>query len=196
MKTIQRRWEGQNAPSTWTAHGHPASTGEREQKLHQLEQKQFHAFEEMIQNQELKKEWLKIEQEFSKVGPDPEAARAWLRKGLWGVLTAHVLSAGFRLLTQPEGGQDSSSGQASETLSAERQKWITLCMVPWSTPYTEFPQFTDTKTTRDIETCGALGGKLTSDDISIIHIIIPDKMLGLIIATQRIKKTFSSYRTN
>lgn len=58
------------------AHGHPASTRDREQKPHWWEQKQFYSFEEMIQNQELEKEWLKTVQEFNTVGPDPEAAGA------------------------------------------------------------------------------------------------------------------------
>lgn len=39
------------------------------QKQQQLEQDQFHAFEEMIRNQELEKERLKIVQEFGKVDP-------------------------------------------------------------------------------------------------------------------------------
>lgn len=50
----------------------------KEQRLHQLEQKQFHAFEEMIQNQEPEKEWLKIVQELSKIEPEPE--------GRWGLI--------------------------------------------------------------------------------------------------------------
>lgn len=61
---------------------------------------------------------------------------------------------------------------------------------------TEFPQFSDANTTSDIETCGVLGGNRMSRDVTIIHVIIPDKMLGLIIATQRMKKTFASYRMN
>ncbi|XP_012513669.1 PREDICTED: STAM-binding protein [Propithecus coquereli] len=40
-----------------------------QQKQQQLEQEQFHAFEEMIRNQELEKERLKIVQEFGKVDP-------------------------------------------------------------------------------------------------------------------------------
>lgn len=40
-----------------------------QQKKQQLEQEQFHAFEEMIRNQELEKERLKIVQEFGKVDP-------------------------------------------------------------------------------------------------------------------------------
>lgn len=42
-----------------------------QQKQQQLEQEQFHAFEEMIRNQELEKERLKIVQEFGKVDPGP-----------------------------------------------------------------------------------------------------------------------------
>lgn len=48
----------------------------KEQRLYQLEQKQFHAFEEMIQEPE--KEWLKIVQELSKIEPEPE--------GSWGLI--------------------------------------------------------------------------------------------------------------
>lgn len=59
---------------------------------------------------------------------------------------------------------------------------------------TEFPQFNDANTTSDIETCGVLCGNRRSGDVTIIHVIIPDKMLGLIIATQRMKKTSASYR--
>lgn len=40
-----------------------------QQKQQQLEQEQFHAFEEMIRNQELEKERLKVVQEFGKVDP-------------------------------------------------------------------------------------------------------------------------------
>lgn len=40
-----------------------------QQKQQQLEQDQFHAFEEMIRNQELEKERLKIVQEFGKADP-------------------------------------------------------------------------------------------------------------------------------
>lgn len=50
----------------------------KEQRLYQLEQKQFHVFEEMIQNQEPEKEWLKIVQELSKIEPEPE--------GRWGLI--------------------------------------------------------------------------------------------------------------
>lgn len=46
--------------------------------------------------------------------------------------------------------------------------------------YTEFSQFTDNNTTCDIR--AVLCRKLMSEDVTIIH-VIPDEMLGLIIAT-------------
>uniref|UniRef100_A0A2K6G691 STAM binding protein n=1 Tax=Propithecus coquereli TaxID=379532 RepID=A0A2K6G691_PROCO len=48
-----------------------------QQKQQQLEQEQFHAFEEMIRNQELEKERLKIVQEFGKFLPSMDCAMWW-----------------------------------------------------------------------------------------------------------------------
>lgn len=45
--------------------------------------------------------------------------------------------------------------------------------VPWSSA--KFPQFTNANPARDTETCGALCGKLTRDEFTIIHVIIPDR---------------------
>ncbi|XP_059973059.1 STAM-binding protein isoform X2 [Mesoplodon densirostris] len=139
-----------------------------QQKQQQLEQEQFHAFEEMIRNQELEKERLKIVQEFGKVDP-----------GLDGPLVPDLEKPSLDVFpttpvtyTQPS--------DCNTTVRPAKPPVVDRSLKPGALSNSEAPtvdglrhvvvpgklcpqflQLASTSTTRGVETCGILCGKLT-----------------------------------
>ncbi|XP_047379494.1 STAM-binding protein isoform X3 [Sciurus carolinensis] len=157
-----------------------------QQKQQQLEQEQFHAFEEMIRNQELEKERLKIVQEFGKVDP-----------GLGGPLVPDLEKPSLDVFptspvssTQPSDCNTTarpakppvvdrslkpgalSNSESIPTIDGLRHVVVPGKLCP------QFLQLASANTARGVETCGILCGKLMRNEFTITHVLIPKQSAG------------------
>ncbi|XP_070368052.1 STAM-binding protein isoform X2 [Equus asinus] len=157
-----------------------------QQKQQQLEQEQFHAFEEMIRNQELEKERLKIVQEFGKVDPGPSGPLVpdLENPSLDVFPTAPVAS------TQPSDCNTTvrpgrppvvdrslkpgalSNSESTPTIDGLRHVVVPGRLCP------QFLQLASANTARGVETCGILCGKLMRNEFTITHVLIPKQSAG------------------
>uniref|UniRef100_A0A8C0X9T4 MPN domain-containing protein n=2 Tax=Castor canadensis TaxID=51338 RepID=A0A8C0X9T4_CASCN len=157
-----------------------------QQKQQQLEQEQFHAFEEMIRNQELEKERLKIVQEFGKVDP-----------GLDGPLVPDLEKPSLDVVpTSPASSTQPSA--CNTTGRPAKPPVVDRSLKPGALSYSEsiptidglrhvvvpgrlcpqFLQLASANTTRGVETCGILCGKLMRNEFTITHVLIPKQSAG------------------
>uniref|UniRef100_A0AAA9S523 STAM-binding protein n=1 Tax=Bos taurus TaxID=9913 RepID=A0AAA9S523_BOVIN len=127
-----------------------------QQKQQQLEQEQFHAFEEMIRNQELEKERLKIVQEFGK----PSDCNAAVRLAKPPVVDRSLKPGALNNL------------EGTPTIDGLRHVVVPGKLCP------QFLQLAGANTTRGVETCGILCGKLMRNEFTITHVLIPKQSAG------------------
>ncbi|XP_057240034.1 STAM-binding protein isoform X2 [Malurus melanocephalus] len=158
-------------------------------KQQQAEQEQFHAFEEMIRQQELEKERLRIVQEFGKPEPSPESLDGPLVPGVEKpptdliprvpVSPVHPASPSAVTIPSKPPVVDRSlkpstlgSTENNAGVDALRQVIVPreLCQ--------KFLQLADANTVRGVETCGILCGKLMRNEFTVTHVIIPKQLGG------------------
>ncbi|KAF2975666.1 hypothetical protein EK904_012994 [Melospiza melodia maxima] len=140
-------------------------------KQQQAEQEQFHAFEEMIRQQELEKERLRIVQEFGK--PEPQAVDGPLIPGVEKPptdVTPKVPASPVHPASPSAGTVPSKPPVVDRSLkpsalgSAENSAGVDVLrqvIVPRELCH-KFLQLADANTVRGVETCGILCGKLVS----------------------------------
>ncbi|XP_008531890.2 STAM-binding protein isoform X3 [Equus przewalskii] len=157
-----------------------------QQKQQQLEQEQFHAFEEMIRNQELEKERLKIVQEFGKVDPGPGGPLVpGLENPSLDVFpTAPVASTQpldcnttVRPGRPPVVDRSLKPGALSNSESTPTIDGLRHVVVPGRL-CPQFLQLASANTARGVETCGILCGKLMRNEFTITHVLIPKQSAG------------------
>uniref|UniRef100_A0A3Q1HPF1 MPN domain-containing protein n=1 Tax=Anabas testudineus TaxID=64144 RepID=A0A3Q1HPF1_ANATE len=152
-----------------------------EMQRRQREQEQFSAFEEMIRRQELEKERQRVLLEFSTpVTPSPDAP---LIPGIQGPpvvsptppqspgdLTPDIGRPSFDRSLKP--GSLVSPGNNNTMVDALRQLAVPaeLCR--------NFLRLAEANTSRSVETCGILCGKLTRNAFTVTHVIIPKQCGG------------------
>uniref|UniRef100_A0A8C8AYG6 STAM binding protein n=1 Tax=Otus sunia TaxID=257818 RepID=A0A8C8AYG6_9STRI len=158
-------------------------------KQQQAEQEQFHAFEEMIRQQELEKERLRIVQEFGKPEPSPESLDGPLIPGVEKpptdlipkvpVSPVHPASPSVGTVSSKPPVVDRSlkpsalgSTENNASMDVLRQVIVPreLCQ--------KFLQLADANTVRGVETCGILCGKLMRNEFTITHVIVPKQHGG------------------
>ncbi|NXF52486.1 STABP protein, partial [Oceanites oceanicus] len=158
-------------------------------KQQQAEQEQFHAFEEMIRRQELEKERLRIVQEFGKPESSPESLDGPLIPGVEKpptdlipkvpVSPVHPASPSAGTVSSKPPVVDRSlkpnalgSTENNASMDVLRQVIVPreLCQ--------KFLQLADANTTRGVETCGILCGKLMRNEFTITHVIVPKQYGG------------------
>ncbi|NWX56434.1 STABP protein, partial [Promerops cafer] len=156
-------------------------------KQQQAEQEQFHAFEEMIRQQELEKERLRIVQEFGK--PEPESVDEPLIPGVEKpptdlipkvpVSPAHPASPSAGTVPSKPPVVDRSL-KPSALGSTENNAGVDVLrqvIVPRELCH-KFLQLADANTARGVETCGILCGKLMRNEFTITHVIVPKQLGG------------------
>ncbi|XP_032304767.1 STAM-binding protein isoform X2 [Coturnix japonica] len=156
-------------------------------KQQQAEQEQFLAFEEMIRQQELEKERLRIVQEFGKPEPSPESLDGPLIPGIEKpptdltprvpVSSDHPASPSMGNVSSNPPAVDrslkpSALGGTEHSVDALRQ-----VIVPRELCH-KFLQLADANTARGVETCGILCGKLMRNEFTITHVIVPKQYGG------------------
>lgn len=150
----------------------------REQKLHELEQKQFHAFEEMIQKQELEKERLKIVQEFRKVDPGPcgpllpDLEKPCVDTVPTSPRQTSDCNRTVRPAKPPVVDRSLKPGALSIIENVPTIEGLRHIVVPRNL-CSEFLQLACANTAKGIETCGVLCGKLMRNEFTITHVLIP-----------------------
>ncbi|NXT07650.1 STABP protein, partial [Prunella fulvescens] len=156
-------------------------------KQQQAEQEQFHAFEEMIRQQELEKERLRIVQEFGK--PEPEAVDGPLIPGVEKPPTdlipkvpasaAHPASpsAGTVPSKPPVVDRSLKPSALGSTENSAGVDVLRQVIVPRELCH-KFLQLADANTVRGVETCGILCGKLMRNEFTITHVIVPKQLGG------------------
>uniref|UniRef100_A0A8D0L9C9 STAM binding protein n=1 Tax=Sphenodon punctatus TaxID=8508 RepID=A0A8D0L9C9_SPHPU len=158
-------------------------------KQQQAEQDQFHAFEEMIRRQELEKERLKIMQEFGKPGSTADALEGPLIPGAERPPTDVTpktpvspiqppgLRAGAVLPTPPAVDRSLKPGALDSPQSSVTAEGLRRVTVP-NELCRRFLQLADANTTRGVETCGILCGKLMRNEFTVTHVIVPKQHGG------------------
>ncbi|NXB89338.1 STABP protein, partial [Vidua chalybeata] len=156
-------------------------------KQQQAEQEQFHAFEEMIRQQELEKERLRIVQEFGK--PEPEAVDGPLIPGVEKpptdlipkvpVSPVHPASpsAGTVPSKPPVVDRSLKPSALGSTENSAGVDVLRQVIVPRELCH-KFLQLADANTVRGVETCGILCGKLMRNEFTITHVIVPKQLGG------------------
>ncbi|XP_054100791.1 STAM-binding protein isoform X7 [Callithrix jacchus] len=157
-----------------------------QQKQQQLEQEQFHAFEEMIRNQELEKERLKIVQEFGKVDPGLGGPLVpGLEKPSLDVFPTSPVSSTqpsdchttVRPAKPPVVDRSLKPGALSNSESIPTINGLRHVVVPGRL-CPQFLQLASANTARGVETCGILCGKLMRNEFTITHVLIPKQSAG------------------
>ncbi|XP_056670641.1 STAM-binding protein isoform X2 [Monodelphis domestica] len=154
-----------------------------QQKQQQAEQEQFHAFEEMIRRQELEKERLRIVQEFGRPEVDLTVPGGPLVPGVEKPPTDVLPSApGFSSLGPAPAGPpvvdrslkpgSLSSPEPTPPLNGLRHVVVPQTLCP------QFLQLADGNTVRGVETCGILCGKLTKNEFTVTHVLVPKQSSG------------------
>uniref|UniRef100_A0A8C8VJR7 STAM binding protein n=1 Tax=Pelusios castaneus TaxID=367368 RepID=A0A8C8VJR7_9SAUR len=165
-------------------------------KQQQAEQEQFHAFEELIRHRELEKERLRIVQEFGKPDLNPESLGGPLIPGVEKPPTdltpkipvSPVQPAspvvGAVLPKPPVVDRSLKPGALGslENTTLPVPKDITIdglrqVIIPKELCH-KFLQLADANTTRGVETCGILCGKLMRNEFTITHVIVPKQHGG------------------
>ncbi|NWY99967.1 STABP protein, partial [Loxia curvirostra] len=155
-------------------------------KQQQAEQEQFQAFEEMIRQQELEKERLRIVQEFGK--PEPEAVDGPLIPGVEKppdlipkvpVSPVHPASpaAGTVPSKPPAVDRSLKPSALGSTENSAGVDVLRQVIVPRELCH-KFLQLADANTVRGVETCGILCGKLMRNEFTITHVIVPKQLGG------------------
>ncbi|NXL76385.1 STABP protein, partial [Leptocoma aspasia] len=156
-------------------------------KQQQAEQEQFHAFEEMIRQQELEKERLRIVQEFGK--PEPESMDGPLIPGVEKpptdlipkvpVSPVHPASpsAGTVPSKPPVVDRSLKPSALGNTENNAGVDVLRQVIVPRELCH-KFLQLADANTVRGVETCGILCGKLMRNEFTITHVIVPKQLGG------------------
>ncbi|NWR79717.1 STABP protein, partial [Centropus unirufus] len=158
-------------------------------KQQQAEQEQFHAFEEMIRQQELEKERLRIVKEFGKPEQSLESLDGPLIPGMekpLSDLTPNVPVSPVRPASPSVGTvsskppvvdrslKPSTLGTTENNASTEVLRQV---IVPQELCQ-KFLQLADANTVRGVETCGILCGKLMRNEFTITHVIVPKQYGG------------------
>ncbi|XP_054145152.1 STAM-binding protein [Melozone crissalis] len=156
-------------------------------KQQQAEQEQFHAFEEMIRQQELEKERLRIVQEFGK--PEPQAVDGPLIPGVEKPptdLTPKVPASAVPPASPAAGTVPCKPPVVDRSLkpsalgSTENSAGVDVLrqvIVPRELCH-KFLQLADANTVRGVETCGILCGKLMRNEFTVTHVIVPKQLGG------------------
>ncbi|XP_051010766.1 STAM-binding protein [Acomys russatus] len=153
-----------------------------QQRQRQLEQEQFHAFEEMIQKQELEKERLKIVQEFRKVDPGPcgpllpdqekPCVDVVPTSPFSPTQTSDCNTTTVRPAKPPVVDRSLKPGALSIIENVPTIEGLRHIVVPRNL-CSEFLQLASANTAKGIETCGVLCGKLMRNEFTITHVLIP-----------------------
>ncbi|KAM4616765.1 STAM-binding protein-like A isoform 1-T1 [Polymixia lowei] len=170
---------------------------ERVAELHrrQREQEQFSAFEEMIRRQELEKERHRVLLEFATPGtPPPDTP---LLPGIQGPPPAYTVSP-----TPPQSPGDLSSGtnhhhnrppattgpptfdrslKPGSAVSPGNNNTMVDALRQLAVPAElcrSFLRLAEANTSRAVETCGILCGKLTRNAFTVTHVIVPKQCGG------------------
>ncbi|NXI47685.1 STABP protein, partial [Galbula dea] len=158
-------------------------------KQQQAEQEQFHAFEEMIRRQELERERLRVVQEFGKPEPSPQPLDGPLIPGVemppTGFLpklpvspvppaSPAVGSVSSKPPAVDRSLKPSALGSTENSASTDvlRQVLVPRELCP------KFLQLAAANTSRGVETCGILCGKLMRNEFTITHVIVPKQHGG------------------
>ncbi|XP_023694336.1 STAM binding protein b isoform X1 [Paramormyrops kingsleyae] len=159
-----------------------------EMQQRQREQEQFTAFEEMIRRQELEKERLRIMQEFS--SPSAPPFDGPLLPGVLGPPQPFISSP-----TQSPGGTPANtSPSVPQTLppAFDRALKPAALVSPGNSVMVDglrqlsvpselchrFLKLADANTSRGVETCGILCGRLTQNAFTVTHVIVPKQCGG------------------
>ncbi|GCC35282.1 STAM-binding protein-like isoform X1 [Chiloscyllium punctatum] len=146
----------------------------------QVEQEQFHAFEEMIRRKELEKERLKVLEEYAKPANSPLSKDFPLVPGVQGPPdnlppaspTAALPNAMPPIVDRSK--KPTTFGTNWNNFSADRLRNM---VVPKSLCQ-QFLQLTEANTARGVETCGILCGKLMQNEFTITHVLVPKQTAG------------------
>ncbi|KAM8866126.1 STAM-binding protein-like A isoform 2-T3 [Synchiropus picturatus] len=158
----------------------------------QLEQEQFSAFEEMIRRQELEKERQRVLLEFATpTAPSPESPL------VPGVQEPPLISSNFSHIPDDSSSNSRPSGNISTAPSAPPSFDRSLkpgslvspgnnnTMVDALRQLTvpselcrSFLRLAEANTSRAVETCGILCGKLTRNAFTVTHVIVPKQCGG------------------
>ncbi|NXV55790.1 STABP protein, partial [Molothrus ater] len=156
-------------------------------KQQQAEQEQFHAFEEMIRQQELEKERLRIVQEFGK--PEPQSVDGPLIPGVEKPPTdlipkvpaspVHPASpaAGTVPSKPPAVDRSLKPSALGSTENSAAVDVLRQVIVPRELCH-KFLQLADANTVRGVETCGILCGKLMRNEFTVTHVLVPKQLGG------------------
>ncbi|NWZ99701.1 STABP protein, partial [Nesospiza acunhae] len=156
-------------------------------KQQQAEQEQFHAFEEMIRQQELEKERLRIVQEFGK--PEPQSVDGPLIPGVEKPPTDLIPkvpaspvhpaspSAGTVPSKPPVVDRSLKPSALGSTENSAGVDVLRQVIVPRELCH-KFLQLADANTVRGVETCGILCGKLMRNEFTVTHVIVPKQLGG------------------
>uniref|UniRef100_A0A8C3G2P7 STAM binding protein b n=1 Tax=Cyclopterus lumpus TaxID=8103 RepID=A0A8C3G2P7_CYCLU len=153
-----------------------------EMQRRQREQEQFSAFEEMIRRQELEKERQRVLLEFAAPSAPPSAPDTPLLPGIRGP-PPQASHAGPQSPGEPSGdnnrqydrpppGSLFSPGNNNTMVDALRQLAVPaeLCR--------SFLRLAEANTSRAVETCGILCGKLNRNAFTVTHVIVPKQCGG------------------
>ncbi|NXS14062.1 STABP protein, partial [Neodrepanis coruscans] len=149
-------------------------------KQQQAEQEQFLAFEEMIRQQELEKERLRIVQEFGKPEPHLESLDGPLIPGMGKPPTDLTPNVPVSPVHPPKPPVVDRSLKPSALGSTETSAGVDVLrqvIVPRELCH-KFLQLADANTARGVETCGILCGKLMRNEFTITHVIVPKQRGG------------------
>ncbi|XP_076005624.1 STAM-binding protein-like A [Genypterus blacodes] len=172
-----------------------ALDAERERVAHmqrrQQEQEQFSAFEEMIRRKELEKERQRVLLEFATPATPPPDM---LLPGIQGPPPPHTVSP-----TPPQSPGDLSSGTNSQSgglpTTGTNRPTFDRSLKPGSVGNDTmvdalrnlavpaelcrgFLRLAEANTSRAVETCGILCGKLTRNEFTVTHVIVPKQSGG------------------
>ncbi|XP_029460004.1 STAM-binding protein [Rhinatrema bivittatum] len=158
-------------------------------KQQQLEQEQFHAFEEMIKRKELEQERLRILQEFGK----PDSCLESLGGPLIPGVKEPPTDVPGKTLSSPGQPTSPSTGSVPQgppavdrslkpgaltnheinvMVDSLRHVIVPRDLCP------KFLQLAEVNTSKGVETCGILCGKLMQNEFTITHVILPKQTGG------------------
>ncbi|KAJ8263177.1 hypothetical protein COCON_G00156340 [Conger conger] len=154
-----------------------------EMQKRQQEQEQFNVFEEMIRRQELEKERQRIVQEFT--GPSAPPLDGPLLPGVQGPSESPPQSPGDTPTNTSPSGPPAGPPTFDRSLKPGTLVSANNVMVDGLRQLAvpaelchKFLKLADSNTTRAVETCGILCGKLTQNAFTITHVIVPKQSGG------------------
>nr|XP_033805349.1 STAM-binding protein isoform X2 [Geotrypetes seraphini]XP_033805354.1 STAM-binding protein isoform X2 [Geotrypetes seraphini] len=156
-------------------------------KQQQLEQEQFHAFEEMIRRKELEQERLHILQEFGKPDTCLESVEGLLIPGVKEPPTDVPAKAPPGQPTSPstkgvpQGPPAVDRSLKPGSLINHENNTVVDGLRHIIVPRDLCPKFlrlSEVNTSKGVETCGILCGKLMQNEFTVTHVIVPKQSGG------------------